>query len=51
VETQFFTGRPRPDLAKYLQPQDVAGAIVHALTLPPRATMREVIMVGIEQDW
>jgi 3-oxoacyl-[acyl-carrier protein] reductase len=51
VETHFFTGRPRPDLAKYLQPQDVAAAIVHALSLPPRANMREVIMVGIEQDW
>jgi hypothetical protein len=28
----------------------VAGTIVHALTLPPRANLREVIMVGIEQD-
>ena len=52
VETDFFAGRTRrPDLAKYLQPEDVAAAVLHGLTLPQRAGLREVVLVGLEQDW
>ncbi len=41
VDTPFFD-EAKPDK---LQPEDVAGAVMHALTADPRVTTREIFLM------
>jgi 3-oxoacyl-[acyl-carrier protein] reductase len=52
VDTDFFHGRPiRPDMSKYLHAEDVAREVLHGLTTPRHAGVREIVLVGLEQEW
>jgi NADP-dependent 3-hydroxy acid dehydrogenase YdfG len=52
VDTEFFQGQPiRPDMSVYLRSEDVASAVLHGLTVPRHAGIRELNLVAMEQDW
>jgi len=51
VETPFFDKADwETDLSRALQPEDIAGTVVHALQLPDRAVIEEVSIQAIRPD-
>lgn len=49
VDNDLMGENPPPDT--YLTPRDIGSAVVYAVTLPPHASIHNMLMVGMAEDW